>query len=60
MMALSLSYLDPLSPYQLKKIVIVGSPMTKLSGSAHGEYDQELPQSHTAYQPTLFGVTVCN
>ena len=29
-------YLDPLSPHQPKKAVRVGTPLTKLYGSAHG------------------------
>ena len=35
MMARLLYYLDPLSPHHLKKVVKVGPPLTKLSGSAH-------------------------
>ena len=29
-------YADPLSPHQLKNVVKVGPPLTKLSGPAHG------------------------
>ena len=35
MLARFWSYLDPLSPHQLKNVVNVGPTLTKLSGSAH-------------------------